>query len=188
MVKYGVPSPVACWAMAIGIPSRQVAIRIASAYRDEIPDIGYESFLTWLNTLSRDRLFYDFGLEGTLLEDVSRAIFTSSPNRVFGSYTGISNFLPCIVPVRGIKYENRVNHALGAKVGQSVDLVRDYDNTIDRNAIAVYAGRKQIGYIPREVAQVLASEIDTGTVLHAEITSIDKSSAIPNIKIKIYPA
>jgi len=38
MIKYGVPSFVACWAMGIGIPSRSIALRIASKYDEENPN------------------------------------------------------------------------------------------------------------------------------------------------------
>lgn len=76
--------------------------------------------------------------------------------------------------MRGIRYENRFAVALKAEPGQRVHLVRDYDNLVDRNAIAIYLANEQMGYLPREVAQVLAPEMDTGTGFDATIVAVER--------------
>ncbi len=72
MVKFGLPTHIACWAMSCGIPSRQIAIRLAAAFRDESESpFKYQDFLPWIGTLSIDQLINDFGISGPILEDVS---------------------------------------------------------------------------------------------------------------------
>ncbi|MBI4641811.1 MAG: HIRAN domain-containing protein [Candidatus Tectomicrobia bacterium] len=101
-------------------------------------------------------------------------------NPLLRQFTSLDTFLPREVEVRGISYENRFIVALRAQPGQRVELVRDYDNLVDRNAIAVYLSNKEMGYIPREVAQILAPEMDTGTNLDATITA-----RLPKISVRI---
>jgi hypothetical protein len=46
--------------------------------------------------------------------------------------------------------------------GSPLELHRDPDNEHDSNAIAVHAGGKQVGWVPRELAAELAPELDEG--------------------------
>jgi hypothetical protein len=185
MVKYGVPNPMASWAMAVGIPFRRTAIDIAAAYCDEIRSPGFEEFLGWLSTISSERLHYEFGLASPLLEDVTRAIFTVSGNPLIRHFTGLDSFLPQEVEVRGITYEDsRRAVALTAQAGQPVDLRRDYDNLADRNAIAVDLLGQQMGYVPRDVAQVLAPEMDTGVVIRGVVLSTERRP-VPRVLVRI---
>lgn len=184
MIKFGVPDPVACWAMSINIPFRSVAIRIATAYQNEYEKPEYESFLTWVGTLGNERLQYEFELTGPILEEVSKAVFLSGENPLLEEYKGIQETLPIETEVRGIAYEGRATIASRAKNEQVVELERDYDNSVDRNAISVMLSGRRIGYIPRELAQVLAPEIDTGTQFVAKITKVVEGR-IPSIYILV---
>jgi HIRAN domain len=50
-----------------------------------------------------------------------------------------------------------------AAPGQPLELRRDPDNEHDPNAIAVHArGGEQLGFVPREIAEQLAPELDAG--------------------------
>jgi len=184
MVKFGLPNPTACWAMSIGIPFRRTAIEVAAAFHRDVPTQGFDRFREWLSTLSSERLRREFGLTGPTLEDVARAIFTAAVNPLLRQFADLETFLPLDVRVEGIRYENRDIVALQAAPGQQVDLVRDYDNRVDRNAISVRLLGRDMGYIPREVAQILAPEIDTGTQLGATVLSIESGSP-PKVRIRI---
>jgi HIRAN domain len=46
--------------------------------------------------------------------------------------------------------------------GSPLELRRDPENEHDPNAIAVHAGGAQVGWVPRDVAAELASELDEG--------------------------
>ena len=184
MVKFGLPDPMACWVMSVGIPFRKTAIEIAAAFRDEVQEPNYYKFLQWLNNLDSERLHSDFGLTDIILEDVSRTISFTGINPLMRDFTGLDNFLPREVAVKGITYQNRSVVALSAQIGQRVELVRDYDNEIDRNAIVVHLSGREMGYIPRDVAQVLAPEIDTGANLGATIVSLTKGK-FPKISVRV---
>ncbi len=185
MVKFGVPEPMACWAMSAGIPLRRTAIELATACRSELVTSNYEAFLEWLSSLSSERLHYDFRLSSPTLEDVSKAIFLSSVNPLLKQFTTLDEFLPYDVEVQGIRYENRTMVSLQANPGQAVTLVRDYDNLVDRNAIAVNLLNQDMGYIPRHVAQILAPEMDTGSTLEATILNVDRTKHPPRVSIRI---
>ena len=47
-------------------------------------------------------------------------------------------------------------------VGRALELRRDPDNEHDPNAIAVHAGGEQVGWVPRELAEKLAPQLDDG--------------------------
>ena len=49
-----------------------------------------------------------------------------------------------------------------AAPGRPLELRRDPDNEHDPNAIAVLAGGEQVGWVPRELAEELAGELDAG--------------------------
>lgn len=185
MVKYGLPDPIACWAMSAGIPIRRTAIEMAALFRQEAISNQYRGFLAWLSTLNTERLRQEFRLRGPLLDDVGRVINTYSINPRLRTLADFNAFLPQEVEVRGIAYEGRDIVALRAELGQQVDIVREYENPIDRNAILVLLGKQELGYVPREIAQVLAPEIDTGAILDGTIIQIERGR-LPKIFIRIF--
>lgn len=67
----------------------------------------------------------------------------------------------CKFPIRGIPFEEkRVELAKQIKVGDIVEIIREYDNIYDAYAIKVNFKGEQIGYVPRELSKRLALEID----------------------------
>ncbi len=184
MVKFGVPTPAACWAMSVGIPSRSIAIQFSTIFEAEVNDRTYEAFLEWLNTVTPERLQNEFDIHGFLLADITHSVLTFSVNPLLKMYYD-SSILPREVEVQGIRYDNRTRIAIRCNVSDVVEIVRDYDNLLDRNAIHILWNNQQIGFVPRDVAEVLAVELDTGTLVAGEITSVDRSAAIPRIKIRI---
>lgn len=75
--------------------------------------------------------------------------------------------------VVGVTYNNRQyiikNHL---QINQKLDLIREVNNKYDKNAVAVYAGKEQIGYIKKELAKDLASLIDSGKKLECRVKKI----------------
>lgn len=122
-------------------------------------------------------------LADPLLEDVSRAIFTSSTNRLLRALEDLDAFPPRDVDLRRIRYENRSLLALRAKPGDALELIRDYDDNVDRDAIAVSLMGQQIGYLPRPTAQILAPEMDTGSGFSATVTGIERTR-IPKGRVR----
>ena len=65
--------------------------------------------------------------------------------------------------VVGVTQEkNRQLYASRCYIGQELELIRERTNPHDSNAIAVYAGNHQLGYIKKEIAAQLAGRIDNG--------------------------
>lgn len=60
------------------------------------------------------------------------------------------------------------------KKGLPVWLRREPENEWDRNAVAVYASIGQVGYVPRDVATVLAKVLDGGASVDAEILQVER--------------
>lgn len=93
-------------------------------------------------------------------------------------------------PVVGVPYENR--HAVirrFAKPNCPVYLVREPTNRYDNNAVMVLlAEGYQIGYVPREDAEVLAPQLDTGCKQKAWIKKVIPGSRYltPYVLAEIY--
>ena len=168
-------------------------MRVGSAYEavlgagrvaDTLGESGsYADFLEWIASLTSEDLIHRFGLRGAVLEETLRALQRNATNP-FLSDLSRSSSDPIEFNVRGIAYENRAQVAATAHVGLEVELVRDYDNLADRNATAVYLGRRQLGYVPRDLAQLLAPDIDTGARFRGEITANDRQG-IPQVMVTL---
>ena len=184
MVKFGVPNPVACWAISAGMPYRKTGIDIAAKYLEETSSPNFQEFIEWIGDLNSEDLRYTFGLKGPVLEDVSRALSRSSFNPLLKKFATSEEILPYQTYVRGIAFENRIIVASEAQVGQSVDLIRDYDNPVDHNAVKVQLNGRTLGYLHRQLAQLVAPDMDCGLSLKGTIVEI-KRTEIPRIKIRI---
>jgi hypothetical protein len=68
--------------------------------------------------------------------------------------------------------------------GDRLRLKRDYENAIDRNAVSVLRSGKAIGFLPREIAQLIAPELDAGVRLRATAAGVARRP-IPRIALKI---
>lgn len=184
MVKFGVPVPAASWALSAGIPFRKSAIAIAARYLEQVNEPSFKDFGEWLGKLHSEELRYGFGFEGPVLEEVSRALSRSGSNPLLREFSSAEEILPHETYVRGISYENRVVAASSARVGQTVDLARDYDNPVDHNAIRVQLKGQTLGYLDRQLAQLIAVDMDCGLFLRGEIVEVEMAR-VPQIKIKI---
>jgi hypothetical protein len=71
----------------------------------------------------------------------------------------------------------------------SITLVREPNNEVDKNAIAVHDGENPIGHIPRKIAELLSPQIDAGVKWFAAVDSIIVSQENvnqPGIKITLW--
>lgn len=184
MVKFGVPVPAASWALSAGIPFRKSAIAIAAKYLEQVGEPSFKNFGEWLGKVHSEDLRYEFGFEGPVLEDVSRALSRSGSNPLLREFSSAEEILPYETYIRGISYENRIIAASSARVGQIVDLARDYDNPVDHNAIKVQLRGQTLGYLDRQLAQLIAPDIDCGLCLRGEIVKVEMTR-VPQIKIRM---
>ena len=184
MTKYGVPNPVSSWAMAAGIPFREAAMKMASLFMGQEKKPDYNGFLQWLSKIDTEQLRDDFHLKSPILEDVSVAISKSGTNELLKKHSSLIEILPYKTDVKGIGYEKRSNVALAATLGQELDLIRDYDNPFDRNAIGVHSNGQLMGYLNRHLAQLAAVDVDCGLHLVGQIVSMNKTGT-PEVSIEL---
>ena len=79
----------------------------------------------------------------------------------------------------GVTFEGRQGYIKECYEGQSLDLVRDKLNPYDSNAIAVYAGNYQVGFISKELASKLAPQIDMGKEFSCKVSSVTGGGDFP---------
>jgi hypothetical protein len=60
------------------------------------------------------------------------------------------------------------------KVDDRLELERDYEDEFDSNAIKVQYKCKQIGFVERSVARILAGEIDLGAKVSTRVSQIER--------------
>jgi replicative superfamily II helicase len=186
MVKLGVPSPEAAWAMAAGIPFRRLGIELSSRYLSERPSSGYHDFLEWLGSLDIEALHEEYDVPSPILEDVARALARSGANPYLAPFSGLDRHLPLDAEVKGVGYQGRWRVASLARPGERVVLERDYDNPVDRNAVLLELNSRTLGYLPRQLAQLVAPEMDAGLNLEAVVVSVDlKPGRTPRITLRL---
>lgn len=92
------------------------------------------------------------------------------------------NFFTKVV---GVTYENRQQYVKQCYKGQELDLIRDKFNPYDKNAIAVYAGNNQVGFLSKDLAQKLAYKMDTGLKYECFVENITGGDNLYGLNIKI---
>jgi superfamily II DNA/RNA helicase len=184
MIKFGVPDPAAAWAMSAGIPTRKTAIALAQAFTSSSPTIGHEQFSAWLGGLSDDMLRHQYGITGFVLEDLRYTLGRATINHLLKPIRPLHEILPVQTRVAGTYFENRRFAAVRVVVGDFVELRRDYDNPVDVNAVAVYHHVGQLGFLPKDLAQRLAPELDAGEIIMAKVVSIVQAE-VPEVTIEL---
>lgn len=74
--------------------------------------------------------------------------------------------------VVGISFGQRQDLAAALEPGAPLDLRREPENPADSNAIAVYYGNLQLGFLRRQIAAHLAPLIDAGAVYRARVEHV----------------
>jgi hypothetical protein len=69
-------------------------------------------------------------------------------------------------------------------VGQRVDLVRDYGNPVDHNAIKVQLNGQTLSFLERDIAQLVAPDVDCGLALDGRIIQIERAR-VPRVEIQL---
>jgi single-stranded-DNA-specific exonuclease len=87
----------------------------------------------------------------------------------YATIGGASQFHTKLV---GVSFEGRQDTIAGLRVGSDLVLQRQADNAFDVNALAVYYGALQLGFVRKEIAKHLAPLIDAGARYRARIESL----------------
>lgn len=88
-------------------------------------------------------------------------------------YAGIADEPYFNTKLAGVTFDDRQEHIAALKPGTPLRLQRDFENSYDANACAVYApSGAQIGYLNARLASVLAPAIDGGVEYDMELTAV----------------
>jgi single-stranded-DNA-specific exonuclease len=88
------------------------------------------------------------------------------------SYATIGDASGFNTKVVGVTFEGRQDVVGGVREGAALELRRDPGNAYDPNAIGVWFGALQLGFLKREIALRVAPNIDGGERYTAEVTAV----------------
>ncbi len=106
-----------------------------------------------------------------LADFVDRA-FAHSGAYLRDRYASIGDASQFHTKLAGVSFEGRQDVIAGLRVGAAVQLQRQPENRFDENAIAVFFGALQLGFINKGIAKHLAPLIDAGARYQARIESL----------------
>ena len=90
--------------------------------------------------------------------------------------------------IMGVSFEGRQDVVAGLKPGAALQLERQPQNQFDSNAIAVWFGNLQLGFLRKEIAKHLAPLIDAGADYRARAEHITGGRDGKNfgVNIRVY--
>src|SRR5579872_3550798 len=100
-----------------------------------------------------ERLVATFGEDAGEARIFVDELFAKAPQLLVREpYANIGDAAQFNTKVVGVTFEGRQDIAAGLEAGAALELRRDGANLYDPNAIAVYSGALQIGYLKRDLA------------------------------------
>lgn len=164
MLRHGVASPEASWAMRLGVTSRRAAMSMAA---DSPAGIGFADFAAWLSGIDAATLSGRYGAEEGDATRIAAAASGILPNRLVRngrSPDAVPEMCPTVACTGSA---NAPATGLRIPPGEPLQLERDCGIQHDRNAIAVRARGTLLGYLDRDTAGYLAPMIDCGAAVAA---------------------
>ncbi len=183
MVKYGVPSPEAAWAMSAGVASRRAAMAVADDYYQTVGPGPVAAFRRWLGRLDPDLVAERLGFTGVELESTAKAILKLQPNDYLANLDSHGELLPLQASCRPVRSAIQSGLFYQIARGGGLEVHRDIDSRLNRNAVLISAAGASLGYLQADAARALGPELDAGLDVLAEI--IDIKSDPPEIIVEI---
>lgn len=149
-IKYGLNNPTSCLARSIGIKSRQVSLFIY----EESNFLEGKDFIKWVSNLTKNEI-ESFKLSEFDKENLINVSLKLTPN----SYRTSINKFEFII--KGTYYSPAWSEtSLKIEIGEELTYKREEQNEFDPYAIMILKDENQLGYVPREYAKLISSEID----------------------------
>lgn len=179
LIRFGVPTPLASWYMALGVSSRDVAQRLAARSRELIAaqsgELTFVSLLTWLADQPVERSAQALELDGLALAEFARICRRSRRHRLADQLaTGYDLPMSSTIQLTDEEYL-RVPEAV--QRGTALSIVRDYQSTLDTEILQLTYRGATITDLPPDLSNLLAVEVDAGLRVEAVVESL---SAPPN--------
>jgi helicase len=171
MVRSGLPTASACFAMSVGVPTRRSSISVADDFDAETGgDKSYSDFRKWVTAIDGDDFVRRFNIGGVFLQDLFEGLQAlERRERVIDSLRN-NEILPrsatfTILTSREARLAFRAADTNGPVVCQ-----RSYLSLLDRNAVEVVFDGVTIGELRPDDARLVAAELDAGRSLRADIS------------------
>ena len=174
MVRYGVSTMRAAWAMTVGCPTRELSIRIAEAFAVHHPEGTYQDFIRWFSGLTSEDFIFEMSAtpdEARILVPRAAALVPDGEQIAENLRSDISVYQ---AEITGLHYDNRRTRLPAVNIGDAITLMRDYGNPYDMNAIKVVHQSGDIGFVPRSVTRLLAPQMDAGSQFRAIVTEVER--------------
>lgn len=150
-IKYGLNVPSACIAKSIGINTRETSLKIANYFGN----VEIKEFIEIFKNLDDEDMEK---LNLSRFEQNNVIYLIQKLN--FGTIT-IDELKTLEFNVKGIYYsDERRQLASQIKIGDILELERDFLNSYDVYAIKLMQNDLELGYVPRSIAKILAVEMD----------------------------
>ena len=176
MVRHGVSTVQAAWAMTVGCPTRDLSVKIAEAFVEAGVPGAYADFIQWFSSLTSEDFILAMDAtpdEAKLLVSRAAALVPNGDRIAEQLRNDTSAFVGDLV---GLEYRGRSSRLAAVGPGDSVTLTRDHQNPYDTNAIVVIHESGELGYLPRFVARLIAPQMDAGHTFLAFINEIERGT------------
>jgi len=178
MVRHGVPAPEHSWAMRLGVPTKQAAMRVCESLRPSTP----RELARMMSGMGAESLA-EHGIAAGAAADVAGAARRMDVNPLLREGRSLEDVLA--EPTRIVGAGADLWYASRLAEGDDVEIRRDYGDPADRNAMAAYADGRHVGYVEGRVAQYLAPLVDAGVKVSARVASVEQGGggASPRITV-----
>jgi len=165
-IKYGLSNIPACMTKSIGVSTREASLGIASIYSGKN---SFEKFIIWFANLDTT------DIENLDISEFERRNILYLTQKLNIKKWATETLEPVKCDVKGIPYEESRKKLSGqVNINDTLTLERDFENPYDIYAIKLMFENTQLGFIPRDIAKILAIEMDLNSrKFQAKI--IDKS-------------
>jgi hypothetical protein len=170
LVRYGVPSVTAAWAMSLGVPARGVAQQLGSRYEGTTTSPTSGGLRRWLSGLELEEL-EDLGMSADSVAAAAKVVLRAHGNSALRAHYEGRPLYPLSAEIT-LANSLRVDAIRGGiAVGDDLELRRDYDSA-NRNAVRLSWEGQDLGRLSRQVADAIALDLDAGLDLVAEIIAV----------------
>jgi len=147
----------------------------------------FQSYMDWASQWNVESLGREFGLTGTVLEDVAFTLQQVLPSPLIRqSVDSVTSLFPLTADVI-VSAPMAMIAADGLRIGDTVQFQRDYELIYNRNAITCYVGREYLGVLSNDNAQFLAPMMDAGSEYDGVVKFVAPEGLVKRLSIAVSP-
>jgi hypothetical protein len=178
-LKYGTNNENACLARAMGIKSRDVAIMLF----EKSNRLSKKEFVRWLSNLTHGEI-NSFDINKYDIENINEVSIKIN-------HSNFSNFLSeYSFEIKGTIFnQDWARQSMLVKTSDTLTYIRDENNIHDPFAIIILHENNPVGFVPRDYAKILSTEIDIeGKTYEIKVVKIVPLKTYSEITIKMSEA